>query len=259
MTVVVAFLCTDGVVIGADSMLTIGLGNVPVAHHKGKKVHILSGNQVFAYSGDQGLGDRFRLLAEAGHSHIAGKQQPLDYGLLLTQSAMQQFEVTKVGSVDLSVVLAFPFNDTPQCCVFMGKTVQPRMLDAHHFYTALGSGGIAANPFLRFLYEAFCQGQQPSLRDAVFLTTWALHYTIETIPGGVSDPLYIGELRAEGGRYTAHELSRDNIHEHLAAIEDARKSLRDWRDSLHAVTADADFPAKPEPPVSAADPVPVKN
>lgn len=255
MTVVVAFLCTDGVVIGADSMLSVSFAGLPVAHHKAKKVHVLSGDQVFAYSGDQGLGDRFRILAEAGAEHIASKQQPLDYGLLLTQNAMQQFAATQVAPVDLNVVLAFPFNNSAQCCVFLGNTVQPRMLDADHFFAALGSGGIAANPFLRFLYEVFCQGRQPPLREAVFLTTWALHYTIETIPGGVSDPLYVAELRTNSeGQLTAQELSQDDIQEHLVAIQDAHKSLRDWRDSLHAAEADADVPPKPEPPPTPATP-----
>ena len=251
MTVVVAFLCTDGVVIGADSMLSVNLGGVPLAHHKGKKVHILPGNQVFAYSGDQGLGDRFRILAEAVLTQMVDKQHPLDYGLLLTQAAMQQFTATQFGKIDLNAVIAFPFNKSAQCCVFMGDTVQPRVLDSYHFYAALGAGRVAADPFLRFLYEVFCQGRQPPLREAIFLTTWALHYTIETIPGGVSDPIYIGVLETgESGQLTAHELSQDDIQEHLVAIQDARHSLRGWRDSLHAAAADADVPSKPEPPLS---------
>jgi hypothetical protein len=249
MTVVVAFLCTDGVVIGADSMLSSNVGGIPLAHHKGRKVHILSGHQVFAYSGDLGLGDRFRMLAETGSAHIAGKQLPLDYGLLLTQGAMKQFAATQVGKIDLNAVLAFPHNNIAQCCAFMGDRIQPRLLDPHHFYVALGSGRVAAEPFLRFLYEVFCQGRQPPLREAIFLTTWALHYTIETIPGGVSDPIYVGVLETDtANQLVARELSQDDIQEHLVAIQDARRSLRDWRDSLHAPAADADVPPKPEPP-----------
>ena len=248
MTVVVAFLCTDGVVIGADSMLSVNVGTVPLAHHKGKKVHVLPGNQLFAYSGDQGLGHRFRALAELGALQIANKQQPLDYGLLLTQGALQNFQTTQIGQPDLSTVLAFPFRNAPQCCIFVGS-LQPQMLDEHHFYAALGSGKLAADPFLRFLYEVFCQGRQPTLREAKFLTTWALHYTIETIPGGVSEPIYMGVLEADAtGQLAAHELSAEDIKEHLGAIQDARQSLRDWRDSLHAAAADAGLPAKPEPP-----------
>ena len=38
MTVVIAFHCSDGVVIAADSMLTPNMGGINVGHHHGKKL-----------------------------------------------------------------------------------------------------------------------------------------------------------------------------------------------------------------------------
>lgn len=99
----------------------------------------------------------------------------------------------------------------------------------------------------------FCQGKQPPLRDAVFLATWAVQYAIETIPGGVADPIYIGILeRAGEGRYAARELPDEERDERLEAIEDARQALRDWGDSLHAENVPEDIPLKPEPPAGGA-------
>ena len=43
MTVVVTFLCTDGVVVAADSMLTTSIGGVKVSHYTGRKLSILQG------------------------------------------------------------------------------------------------------------------------------------------------------------------------------------------------------------------------
>lgn len=52
MTVVVTFLCDDGVVVAADSMLTPSFGGISVGHHDCRKVHLLENKQVFAYAGD---------------------------------------------------------------------------------------------------------------------------------------------------------------------------------------------------------------
>ena len=71
MTAAVAFLCKDGVVIGADSMITTSIGGMPLAQHVGKKVHTLPGDQIFAYAGDQGLGDRFRILVGGSGGQMA--------------------------------------------------------------------------------------------------------------------------------------------------------------------------------------------
>jgi hypothetical protein len=71
MTVVVAFNCTDGVVLGADSMITPSMGNLGVGHHHGQKIAILPGPQLFAFAGDLGQCARFRILAETHHAVIS--------------------------------------------------------------------------------------------------------------------------------------------------------------------------------------------
>ena len=64
MTVAIGFYCHDGIVLGADSMLTPSMGGINVGHHKGEKVHLLAGNQLFAFAGDQGQAARFQIMAE---------------------------------------------------------------------------------------------------------------------------------------------------------------------------------------------------
>jgi hypothetical protein len=71
MTVVVAFNCPDGVVIGADSMITPSMGNMGVGHHHGQKIAILPGPQLFAFAGDLGQCARFRIIAETNHAVTA--------------------------------------------------------------------------------------------------------------------------------------------------------------------------------------------
>ena len=71
----------------------------------------------------------------------------------------------------IATILAFPHSAGHHCCVFEG-TIQPRLLDTNHFYVALGSGKLAADPFLRFLVDIFCPNGQPKVREAIFLATW---------------------------------------------------------------------------------------
>lgn len=247
MTVVVAFLCSDGAVVAADSMLTSSMGPLPVAHHTGRKVTVLDGHQVFAFAGDQGQGARFQILANGSHTMIAGTQHPIDYPLILTQSLMQQFHSTGIGgAINVNTVLAFLHNSGHQCCVFEGA-IQPRLLDPHHFYVAIGSGKLAADPFLRFLADTFCQDGQPNVREAVFLATWTVEHVIHTNPGGVAGPIRVAVLEADvSGGLTARELPDTEIEEHRQAIESAGQALRAWRDSIQSGAAAGDVPAPPE-------------
>jgi hypothetical protein len=84
MTVIVAFYCSDGVVIAADSMLTPSMGNINVGHHHGRKIEILAGPQLFAFAGDQGQSARFKVIADGSHGQIAAQAHALNYPLWLT-------------------------------------------------------------------------------------------------------------------------------------------------------------------------------
>lgn len=256
MTVVVAFLCSDGVVIAADSMITPSIGTtnagqVSTGHHKGQKIHVVSGPQLLAWAGDVGQANRFQVKADSLGPLIAGQAHPLDHALLLSQELVDQFISTGIqNNIGVQAVIAYEHGGQAHCCAYLSN-VQPWLLDQSQFFVALGSGKLSADPFLRFLYDVFCQGQQPTVQEAVFLATWTVQYTIETNPGGVAGPIKVGVMeRNAGGQWAAREISEDAIREHEEAIEDAYQALRDWRDNLQAPEPDEDVPAKPEPPAA---------
>jgi 20S proteasome alpha/beta subunit len=246
MTVAVGFLCTDGVVIGVDSMLTPSISGLNVGHHKGKKIDILPGNQVYAFAGDQGQAHRFRFLAEGNHAFPAQAAHPIDYPVALSANLIQQFVSTGINqSINVNTLLAFQHNNIRQCCAFEGA-MQPRLLDADHYYVALGSGKLSADPFLRFLVDIFCHGP-PSVSDAIFLTTWTIQHVIDTNPGGVAGPIRIAALEKVANQWTARELPDDEIGEHKEAVESAASALRNWRDSIRSGAA---AEGAPEPPAA---------
>lgn len=251
MTVVVAFNCSDGVVVAADSMITPSLGGMSVGHHHGLKISVLSGPQLFAFAGDQGQADRFRVMANGLNGLIAQALHPLSYSIAICKAIIEQFQSTGIGMdrINANTILAFAHGGSHHCCVFEGP-LQPRLLDKDHFYVALGSGKMSADPFLRFLVDVFCVGsKQPSVREGVFLATWAVQHVIETNPGGVAGPIRVGTFdTSDDGTFHARSLPNDEIAEHQQAIESAAEALRSWRNQLQSGAAAQDIPAPPEAP-----------
>jgi 20S proteasome alpha/beta subunit len=257
MTVVVAFYCSDGVVIAADSMLTPSIGGIPVGHHHGRKIDVLAGPQLFAFAGDVGQAARFRIMAESAHAHISGYDLAIDHPLSLSANIFKQFQATGIaGSYNAMAVLAYGHKGAHQCCMFEG-TFQPRLLDQHHYYAALGSGKLSADPFLRFLVDVFCPKGAPTVREAIFLAAWAVQHVIETNPGGVAGPIRMATFRADDtGDFHALELPDTEIDEHLQAIESAAAALRKWRDEIQSGHAADDAPEPPTPPAPPSPPKP---
>lgn len=248
MTVVVAFLCEDGVVVSADSMLTPSLGNLGVGHHHARKVSVIPGQQIFGWAGDIGLAMRLRTIIELQTPNFPVEAIPLNVGLKVSGAFVKSCGETGVNLAAQTVngFLAFAKPNAHYCCIFEGS-VQPRLLDADHYYAALGSGKLSADPFLRFLVDIFCDGKQPKVQDAVFLSTWTMEHVIATNPGGVAGPIRTCVLEREGGAYRARELTDEEIDEHRQAVQSAATSLREWRDKIQSGEAAED--AEPIPQV----------
>ena len=248
MTVLVAFYCTDGVVIGADSMITPSMGNMAVGHHHGQKISVLDGPQLFAFAGDQGQSERVRIMANGINTQIANRAHEIDHPLALTQAMVQQFNATGIGnSINTNPVLAFEHNGTHHCCCFEGA-LQPRLLDQTHYYAAHGSGKLSADPFLRFLTDTFCGQGQPTVTEAIFLATWAVQHVIDVNPGGVAAPIRIATFQKNQNTYSATLLPDHEIDEHVQAVESAAEALREWRDDLQSGEAAENAPNQPEAP-----------
>jgi 20S proteasome alpha/beta subunit len=250
MTVVVAFHCSDGAVVASDSMITPAVGGISVGHHHGIKVYVLPGTQVFAFAGDQGQAARFKLMAETSHEILTNTLYPLSYPLTLAKGIHDEFQSTGVGNaLQVNAILAFLYLNSCYCCAFEGK-MQPRLLDKDHFYVALGSGKLSADPFLRFLVDTFCQPGCPTVREGVFLATWAVQHVIDVNPGGVAGPIRVAVLEKDQlGKYIARELPDTEIGEHQQAIESARDALRDWRKNIGGQSTHV-VQKIPQPPTS---------
>jgi hypothetical protein len=173
----------------------------------------------------------------------------------LSQSINAQFASTHVPvqNRDAACFVAFPHGGHAHCCAFTGGA-QPFMLDADHYYMALGSGKLSADPFLRFLVDIFCTGGRPSVHTATLLAAWTVEHTSETTQGGVAPPIRIGVLETVNGALAARELPDSEVDTHLQAVKSGHQALRDWRDRIQAGQVPAN--TQPVPQAPAAGPVP---
>lgn len=233
-------------------MLTpiMGVGPVPlgVGHHTGRKIYKLPGEQILGWAGDLGLAMRFKTLVESNPAS-AGMPlppgalpaaprppfpTPLDYGLLLTLFINNQFAATRVPNHDgAASFIGFVHGGAPQCCAFTGG-MQPFVMDHDHYYMALGTGKLSADPFLKFLVDIFCKARRPTVREALFFATWTVQHAIETTQGGVAAPIRVGVIETVNGVLQARELPDTEIDEHLQAKASAEQAMRDWRDRIQS-------------------------
>jgi hypothetical protein len=233
-------------------MLTPFLGNMGVGHHTGRKVYTLPGDQVFAWAGDLGHAMRVKLIAEAYPAHAAGYANPFAYPLDLSQAINSQFTQTQVLDRTLTACfVGFPQGGQAHCCVLTGG-MQPLLFDQDHYYMALGSGKLSADPFLKFLVDIFCCNAIPTVNQAAFLATWTVQHSIDTTQGYVAGPICVAVLETTDAGLTARELSAEEIETHKQSKADAEQALRDWRDQIQSGEAAADAPPVPQPePVAA--------
>ena len=110
-------------------------------------------------------------MAESNHNFVTTAAHALDYPLALAQTLSTQFQTTGIANaINVNTILMFLHQNSCHCCVFEGA-MQPRLLDKDHYYVALGSGKLSADPFLRFLVDTFCQSGHPTVREAVRFPT----------------------------------------------------------------------------------------
>lgn len=244
MTIVVGIKCVDGIVLGCDSMLTVG----GFAQQSGQKIHVLNcaPQQLYAFSGDLSFAERFRAIAAACSNHINTSLHMLDYATTIGSAVVKNFSATGLDplKVELITALAFVRNGEPELCEFT-RGSQPRFLDAHHYRCVFGSGAVAATPFLKFLTDTLLPNRQPTLAEGKLLAAWAIKYSIDTLSGSVGGPIDMATIEKNGGSWILREYDQQEVQEALQAIRAASDALIAWRDGLGN---DIVTEAPPQPP-----------
>jgi 20S proteasome alpha/beta subunit len=236
MTIVVCIKCHDGVVVAADSMLSLGELQL-----SGQKIHIIN-DKIFAFAGDLAFAERFR-----AHIHIVEPEyeyHKIEYSTSISTAFAEHLETSKIDRdhVPLHAVLVHSYNDELEACIYV-PFWNPRYLDQDHFFHAIGSGVTAALPFLAFLLKSLDQDKHPpSLVDGKLFAVWAVLYATERLSGGVGGEIDVAIAEKKDGRPVFYELSRDDIEELIQHIGTASTALKGWKRAL--TSQDSEEPPK---------------
>lgn len=235
MTVIVAVKCTDGAIVGADSVATSASGPYPVMQIPSHdKVSLIGDRILVAGTGEVGLGQRFK-----GHVSTAWKAKVfnkscIDCAVQIATAACQDFSKsgtprTPHAGFGYGAILAAPFNDVAEVVEFSITTLQPELKIFPIHFVSMGSGQTLADPFLAFVNRVLWKNKSPSIRDGLLGVFWTLFHTITVAPGGVGAPIQIGVLKRENGMWHAsvsNQTDLEQISQHIAALENGIHDTR---------------------------------
>lgn len=240
MTCVVGILCTDGAVIGTDSSATFAHVGRPTIEQPSEKLRVVANRVVVAGTGHMGLGQRFRAIVEQTWKNKVFLNPPVIVAELLCRAMLEDFARTFIKPGDYGALIAFPTSDRVHLCEFDSTNFQPEFKTEYLWYCSMGSAQPITDPFLGLMREVYWQEGRPTVNEAVFAVTWALEHAISVNTGGVNGPARIAVLEnKDKGLAQARILDDDHLHEARQDIEEAKRSLRQLRETVQADVPDA--------------------
>lgn len=265
MTLVIAVLCKDGVVLGADGAATSSTTRKEV-----DKLTFGSGGQfAFSLAGNPTLGQSCFAAADAkwgpaqSHAKTAHEfaaairfeifSKALEPELKIATRAIQASPVMAQQNpwmaVQCNSVLAGVVGDGP---VLFMVTTQGQLVvaDANLPMFAVGSGGSTADPFLLFLRKLLWPvSGLPDIGIGILTVLWALEHAIATTPGGIGPPVSMATVKKENGIWATSRVDSKNLDEHRQAIQGYESRLTSFvRGTLGADNGTKVRDADPLPP-----------
>lgn len=230
MTVLVGVKCTNGVVIGADSIATSAHGHASLLQTQTDKIQIISDQVIVAGSGSVGLIQRFNDVVNKSWHNNLFQQETWACLKSISAATINDFQSTGVPQKQpphglgfgFGALLAAPIEGEARLVEFGIADVQPELKDEKPIFVAMGSGQMLAEPFVAFVSRVLWGDGVPDVQTAMFGVYWALDHTIKYAPGGVGAPIRIATLMEDKGEWQARILEDDELQEqaqHIGQIE----------------------------------------
>ena len=229
MTAVVGVLCSDGVVIGTDSAVTMGDSSrgYTIEHSFDEKLHVFQNSIIFAGTGCVGHGQRFAKIVDKAYvnSVFADRDDSVTVCRKVASMAIKDFQETEFRGNQYGALMAFANKNEPVLCEFTLPWFQPELKTEQLYWCSMGSTQGITDPFLKFLTDILWPDKtQPTIQQAVPVVTWTLQHAIEANPGGVKGPIRIAVLEKTGLKYQARDV--DDLSEHQNWISGVEESIR---------------------------------
>ena len=238
MTVLVGLLCKDGIVVGSDSSATFGphQGH-PTIEQAVQKIFVVQSRIILAGTGQVGAGQRFTAAVDSAWQakKFSGANIPTDFAKTLCKIGIDDFASTQMKQGAFGALVAFPTKAGLSLCELAVTDFQPELKTPTMWFASMGSGQPITDPFLGLMRRVFYPSGQPTIKEGLFLTTWALMHTIELNPGGINGPPQVATLTLNSkGEPEARILSDDELEEHKNNVESAEKHLSQYRQILNS-------------------------
>jgi Proteasome subunit len=227
MTIIVGVRCTDGVVVGSDSIATSAAGPTPVMQiGSNNKIEIFDGKIIVATTGSVGYKQRLQIIVRQAVNggvfnnfkkdrlcqHISSKL------LLDLQSSLAPRHPT-MGFM-FGAIMATVIDNSPCLIEFSTTDFQHEFKEHKLFFVSMGSGQPLADPFLAFVSRVLWKDTLPDVKLGRFGLYWVLAHTIKHAPGLVGDPICLATLSKPANEWMAAETTDDQeAAEFIASVE----------------------------------------
>jgi hypothetical protein len=256
LTVIVAVRCSDGVVVGADDVTLLTVGDFPIVRVPTKKLAVIENAVLVATAGDVGLRQRFEYLVEQAYGEGKFNGSWIKAAEYIAETAVKAFKRTgarnKNKGYDLSALMAAPFHGRHELIEFADGNLQPlKKTDEVHF-ASLGIGQHLADPFLAFISRVLWKGQAPTVRIGTIGVLWALTHAYHCAPTGVGEPGRLGVLSKKDSSWSAEIFDYSDLSEQTQHVRAIESGLPDFALQITERTGVAP-PPTPPPDVPPAD------
>lgn len=232
MSIVVGFLCSDGVVIGVDSghTLTDQQGR-PTILQKIPKIRIINDSVILSHVGREGIGQMINQIVESRWKEqiFSEHDQPTEVAGRLRAIVLNDLQQANSKPYEkCSSAVAFSWHSTPNLCVFSYSDYEPEFKTANMWFFSMGSPQCITDSFLGLMKRVYWKNVQPTLEEGILATTWALYHTIDLAPGLISEPPQIAVLeRSSGGLFTARSLEVAELQDYWGRVQSVEKKITD--------------------------------
>ena len=238
MTSILGIQCNEGIVIGADSMITMRAphGDIQL---DGIKVHLPGERGIVAFAGDVGIGQTVLDLLETQWSLITDAENKTEVKELILQSVQRAVGYRRGPAANpdrgpaFACLVAVVIQGKPILLLFMDEPPAREARDGIYFLTA-GSGQHFAFLFQKFLERIFWSGAAPStISEGVFSAMWTLSHIIDanaTLGIGGPPQVAVLEDRTKDGDWHSRLLTGSEFGEHQQQIQSLEFAMRQVKD-----------------------------
>lgn len=228
MTIIVGVKCTDGVVIGSDSIATSAAGVTPIMQIiSNDKIRIFVDKVIVATSGPAGYTQRLHFQIEAAvrggvFSKLGKNERPQNISKRFLSDLQSSLALAHPNhGIGFGALLATEISGEPCLIEYASNSFQPEYKENKLFFVSMGSGQPLADPFLAFISKVLWKNTLPDIRLGRFGVYWALRHTINLAPGLVGPPIRIAILSKRDNSWAAFEPAEDQeAEQYIASLED---------------------------------------